>query len=218
MPECHRCGECCRRGGPTLMQEDAPLLREGWLPLDAVVCLRAGEWARHDGGGSQTTAFVPGKDNVAPLSVEMLKLAGAGDSVHPWRCRYLDSADGVSVCTVHAHRPLQCRTLFCRDTAPLEQLMERGNFLHREQLFALLAEREPRAALWAQLARAHEEACSAVEYFRCCAETSDTARARRAEMERYDRAFRELCVERQALAPDLLPLVLGRPLAALPRP
>lgn len=218
MPECRRCGECCRRGGPTLMREDAALVREGVFPLAGIVCLRAGEWARHDGGGSHTTNAAPGKDNVAPLSVEMLKLAGAGDSAHPWRCRYLGSTDGLSVCTVHAHRPLQCRTLFCTHTAPLEQLMERGDFLNREQLFALLAEREPRAALWAQLARAHEEACSAADYFRCCAGTSDEARARRAEMERYDRAFRQLCVERQALEPDLLPLVLGRPLAALPRP
>ncbi len=36
-------------------------------------------------------------------------------------------------------------------------------------------------------------------------------------MERYDAAFRRLCVERGALAEAQLPFLLGRPLRDLPR-
>lgn len=223
MPECRRCGQCCRLGGPTLMREDADLVLSGVLPLTALVCLRRGEWARHDGSGGTTADGIPRPDNLAPLAREMLKVGGTGVGPHPWQCPYLRDGDGQAVCVIHHCRPLQCRTLFCEDPRAVEELLTSGNLLDRAMLLARLTDTEPRASLWRELVAAHEQTCPAGDYLRLCAalETCvDVAAVRReiAEKERYDAAFRRLCVERGALEPALLPLVLGRPLRELPRP
>lgn len=223
MPECRRCGQCCRLGGPTLMREDAERLLDGTLPLSVLVCLRRGEWARHDGSRGSTAAGLPRGDNLAPLAREMIKLAGAGVGPHPWQCPYLRETAGQAACAIHDHRPLQCRALFCEAPQAVENLLATGDFLSRAELLARLASVEPRASLWRELAEAHEDACPAGGYFRLrqeLATTPNVAAVRRelAEQERYDEAFRQLCVERGALEPELLPLVLGRPLRDLPRP
>lgn len=223
MPECRRCGHCCRLGGPTLMRGDADRLLDGTLPLSALVCLRRGEWARHDGSRGTTADAAPRGDDLAPLACEMLKLAGVGGGLHPWQCLYLRETAGQAACAIHDHRPQQCRALFCEAPQAVEDLLASGDFLSRAELFARLAPVEPRASLWRELAEAHEEACPAGGYFRLwqdLATTPDVAAVRRelAEQERYDEAFRQLCIERGALEPELLPLVLGRPLRGLSRP
>lgn len=223
MPECRRCGHCCRLGGPTLMPEDADRLLDGTLSLAALVCLRQGEWARHDGSRGATALAAPGPDNLAPLAREMLKIAGTGAGPHPWQCPYLHEAAGLAACAIHDRRPRQCRALFCEAPQAVEELLATGDFLSRTELFARLAAAESRAPLWRELAQAHEEACPAADYLSLCAaleSCADAAAVRRdlAHMERYDAAFRQLCLERGALEAELLPLVLGRPLRDLPRP
>lgn len=223
MPECRRCGQCCRLGGPTLMRGDADRLLDGTLPLSGLVCLRRGEWARHDGSRGTTALAAPGPDSLAPLASEMLKLAGTGGGPHPWQCPHLQEAGGQAACAIHGRRPLQCRTLFCQAPQAVEDLLATGDFLSRAELFARLAPVEPRASLWQELAEAYEQTCSAGVYLRLCQELATTpevlaVRRELAEKERYDEAFRQLCVERGALEPELLPLVLGRPLRDLPRP
>lgn len=223
MPECRRCGQCCRLGGPTLMRGDADRLLDGTLALPGLVCLRRGEWARHDGSRGTTAGSTPRGDNLAPLAREMLKLAGAGVGPHPWRCPHLRETGGQAACAIHDRRPLQCRALFCEAPQAVEELLASGDFLSRAELFARLAPLELRAPLWRELAEAHEQTCPADAYLRLCqdlATTPDVRALRRelAEKERYDEAFRQLCVERGALEPELLPLVLGRPLRELPRP
>lgn len=223
MPECRRCGQCCRLGGPTLMREDADRLLDGTLALSGLVCLRRGEWARHDGSRGTTALAAPGPDSLAPLAREMLKIAGTGVGPHPWQCPCLHEAGGRAACAIHDRRPLQCRTLFCDAPQAVEELLATGEFLSRTELFARLAATEPRAPLWQELAEAHEDACPAADYLSLCADLAahaDAAAVRRdlAQMERYDDAFRQLCLERGALEAALLPLVLGRPLRDLPRP
>ena len=79
---------------------------------------------------------------------------------------------------------------------------------------ALLPLPESRRRLWEELAQAHEEACDVRRYF-VLLDTGDREAA--AAMERYDAAFRRLCVERGALAEAQLPFLLGQPLRDLPR-
>ena len=98
-PVCRRCGTCCLLGGPTLMLSDAALLVSGTLTLEALVCLRAGEWARDDS-----------RKALRPLEGERLKIAGPGGRVHPWRCRYYREGAG---CGIYEQRPAQCTALFC---------------------------------------------------------------------------------------------------------
>lgn len=231
MPEtpaarCRRCGECCLRGGPTLMREDAPLLAgEGALPLEALVCLRAGEWARDDARGV-----------LRPLDRELLKLAATGEPGRPWRCLYYRDGAG---CGIYARRPAQCRILLCADTAPLETLLAHGQSLGRCAALEVLAGAGPglppaARACWPELAEAHDEACPAGRAlslasalgFRprlapapapLAAADLEAARAELAELVRYDAAFHELCVTRGRVPARVLPFLLGRPLTALLR-
>ena len=62
--------------------------------------------------------------------------------------------------------------------------------------------------------QAHEEACDVRQYF-VLLDMGDREAA--AAMERYDAAFRQLCVERGALTAAELPFLLGQPLRDLPR-
>lgn len=103
MLTCSRCGTCCRKGGPTLRESDLDLLED--LPLRDLVCLRRGE-----------PAFDPRAGAVQPLSGELIKIRGKGDS---WECLYYE--DG---CSLYAHRPLECRALSCRQTGAVLAAMD----------------------------------------------------------------------------------------------
>ncbi len=223
---CRRCGQCCLRGGPTLMRGDAPLLLQGALPPAALVCLRAGEWARDDA-----------RAVLRPLDGELLKLAGTGASGHPWRCLYYRDGAG---CGIYGRRPAQCKVLFCADTAPLEDMLAHGQSLDRRAALEALADETvlPAApSLCLELITAHDEACPAGRALALAAslgfrprdaaaagegtaapltgDEKEAVRAELAELARYDAAFRELCVTRGRVPAPLLPFLLGRPLAVL---
>lgn len=233
---CRRCGQCCLRGGPTLMREDAPLLESGTLPVEALVCLRRGEWARDDAQGV-----------LRPLDRELIKVAGASrrhrqtNAAFPWQCPYYVAGTDAAGCGIYARRPAQCRVLFCADTGPLEDLLARGQSLDRRAVLAALPGLDATArSLWAELAAAHEEQCPA----RSCLEAARSLgfcprsqvgaavrepmsappaneAARRAavaaltEAARCDAAFRELCAGRGGVPAAALPFLLGRPLTEL---
>lgn len=235
-PRCRRCGQCCLAGGPTLMRQDAPLLEKGRLPVEALVCLRRGEWARDDA-----------RAVVRPLEKELIKVAEAArhgkqaSAAHPWRCPYYRAGGDAAGCGIYAQRPAQCRMLFCADTGPLEDLLARGQPLDRRTALAVLPHLNAAArSLWAELAAAHEEQCPA----RSCLDSArslgfcprsargaadatwdfsppagaaprQAALAALTEMARCDAAFRELCVQRANVPAAALPFLLGRPLTAL---
>ena len=182
-PVCRRCGRCCELGGPGLLRDDAPLLSSGALKPEMLVCLRRGQWARQDGMGG----------GLAQLENEMIKLAGTGKAPHPWQC--LAYAPGTG-CTIYDRRPVQCGVLFCEDTRPLEALLRDVPALDRRAAIALLPLPDAQRRLWEELVQAHEEACDVRQYF-ALLDMGDREAA--AAMERYDAAFRQLCVERTAL-------------------
>ena len=200
-PVCRRCGRCCELGGPGLLRDDAPLLSSGSLKPEMLVCLRRGQWARQDGMGG----------GLAQLENEMIKLAGTGKAPHPWQC--LAYAPGTG-CTIYDQRPVQCGVLFCEDTRPLEALLRDVSALDRRAAIALLPLPDVQRRLWEELVQAHEEACDVRQYF-ALLDMGDREAA--AAMERYDAAFRQLCVERGALTAAELPFLLGQPLRDLPR-
>lgn len=178
---CARCGKCCRKGGPLLHLEDMPLAAEGHVPLSALTTLRRGE-AVHD----------PVAGRVLPLEREAVKLTGTGERGSPWRCVF-HRDDGT--CGIHAHRPAQCRALFCADPRALAALYT----ARRATRADVLAHAPHAGAHWMDLLTAHEEHLNAL---------ADPREARR-----FDAAFRDLCVERAGLDPRILPFLLGRPLA-----
>lgn len=231
-PVCRRCGMCCLRGGPTLMQADLPRITGGVLTLETLVCLRAGEWARDDARGE-----------LRPLDRECIKVAGLGGQAHPWRCRFYRDGSG---CAIYAHRPAQCSALFCMNTESLEQLLVREPLLDRARTLEALAALEqipgfqdmpdgPRAFL-PDLVTAHEEqnpvapvleaaarlgfapkgahrgagADAGVEEGERQSLIDDISKAVRTES-----AFRALCVERAGVPAAMLPFLLGRPMSDL---
>ncbi len=103
--ECQRCGTCCEKGGPALHEADLGLLEH--IPLSSVVCLRRGEMA-----------FDPRTQSVQPLTSELMKIRGKGRG---WECVYFLSQ--AKSCSIYAHRPLECRSLFCADTASVLEAM-----------------------------------------------------------------------------------------------
>ncbi|RMD54348.1 MAG: hypothetical protein D6828_04845, partial [Nitrospirae bacterium] len=62
-PYCLRCGECCRKGSPTLYREDASLLRDKIISMEDVYTLRKGEMA-----------YDPIRERIHPLKSEMIKI------------------------------------------------------------------------------------------------------------------------------------------------
>ncbi len=102
---CQRCGTCCEKGGPALHQGDLDLLEH--IPMRDVVCLRRGEMA-----------FDPRSDSVQPLPAELLKIGGKAMG---WECVYFQPQ--TKACSIYAYRPLECRSLFCADTAKVLQAM-----------------------------------------------------------------------------------------------
>ena len=224
-PVCDGCGTCCRKGGPLLHGEDAPLVARGDIPLVRLVTLRRGELV-HD----------PVAGRVLPLEEEAVKVQGTGEPGQPWHC-VLHREAGRGGCGIYAQRPAQCRALFCKDTSALEALyavrrLDRATLLlHVQRAGAPLAaldggagtawgvasgpcggERWPEALL--ALAQAHEEQCALPPLAALAPSIPDDAAACAAFLEavRLDLAFRELAVERGGIPPVLLPFVLGRPL------
>jgi Fe-S-cluster containining protein len=103
IPYCTRCGTCCRKGGPTLHEEDRKILLEGHIGRQHLITIRKGE-----------LAFSPLSGRIEPISKEIVKIAGKG---REWACYLYD--EQKSSCIIYAHRPLECRLLKCWDTSML---------------------------------------------------------------------------------------------------
>lgn len=209
MPECLRCGTCCAKGGPALHTEDLPLVREGVLPLDALVVIRAGETA-HD----QVTG------RLAPLEAEIVKVwsgpwaeegpeGGGGRGASVWTCPYLrlspeggpEEAGDLAACAVHARRPLECRLLDCRDTAALARAYDKDRLTRRDIL--------PEA--FHELLDEHDRVCGAARLEalrRACAGGESEACGELDSALAFDAAMRHASAQRGL--EGLLPLLFGR--------
>ncbi len=193
---CTQCGTCCRKGGPALHRQDADLLTGKILRAEDLCAFRAGELVRDDSEGA-----------IVPLPDEIVKIAPpAGLRPDDWTCRFLTPA---SACFLHGRHPAECRALDCR--APEALLAMAGETrLARKDVCELLGA----PAWWPELIDAHEERCSYARLTRLATamNTDRDARAEFLETVEYDRAFRELIVEKKAAAAAELDFLLGRPL------
>lgn len=198
-PTCDRCGRCCRAGGPALHAADLPLVGsrgDRVLTYAHLFTLRRGEPA-HD--------QVQGR--LLPLDEEMVKLKAAGDP--DWTCVFYQEAGHG--CAIYAHRPLECRLLSCKDTAPLAAAYAQDRLGRADIL--------PPGSALADLAAEHEARCPVPELSRllAAARSGDAAAAQAAaDMLAYDRAFRAALVDK-GLPADVLPFLLGRPLDVVAR-
>lgn len=194
LPTCVQCGECCRRGSPTLHLEDLELLRMGAIPWQELVTLRLGE-----------PAYSPFHEKAFFLTSECLKIREKPSTKH---CTFLD--EETSRCTIYANRPVQCRAQACWDSAPAKQLSKLP-FLSREDVFAgvdllldIMAEHDRRFAFQ----KVHEA-------FKRLKETGGEGIDEVLELLAFEEHFRSFCGERFKIPADQMDLVFGRSLAEL---
>ncbi len=191
---CRRCGECCRRGGPALHEQDLPLITDVVLPLDALLTLRRGELARDQVQGA-----------LAPLEEEIVKLKPQGTG---WTCGKLHMLDNM--CAIYENRPAECRAMVCEDTAELEAMYAQDRITRAD----VIGQGTPLA----ELVETHEERCSVALLRRLAecfldAEKEQKAQAADAILEiiAYDRAVRELAREKGQIRSGMLDFLFGRP-------
>lgn len=194
--QCRQCGTCCRKGGPALHKEDARLLTEGVLQLQDLCTFRAGELVRDTSN-----------DHVVPLPEEIVKIAAPfGSRPDDWTCRFLMENNR---CFIHDRHPAECRALFCDD--PKELLAMHGeDRLDRKSILELL-----HAPEWLMdSVEAHEARCNYAALIELASHLEEQVAARKAlvEVVEYDRAFRELMMEKGKVQKELLDFLFGRPL------
>ena len=190
--ECARCGTCCRKGGPGLHIEDKRLLEEKVLEPGDLVCFRKGEFAFDQAGQC-----------LAPLDQELLKIRGKEDG---WECLFYDPS--TRGCLIYGDRPLECRTLMCWDTGPIEEVMGRDDRLTRLHLV-------PGDSGLGELIREHESRCG-LGRVRAITEKGDVeTRALRQEILDlcfYELSFREAISQKTGTPDNVLECYFGRPL------
>ena len=195
--QCKRCGTCCRKGGPALHLQDRNLVTAGHISIERLFTIRIGEPVRDDVRGL-----------LLPAGEEMIKIKGAAGS---WACAFLH--DPANQCTIYDHRPLECRLLCCRDTAPIERAYDIDRLTRK----ALLGHIK---GLWALVVQ-HQRRCDYRRMAEQLDKSSPTAGFFRdgpvAEAARYDRALRELIVEKGLVSAETLDFVLGRPVSQVVR-
>jgi Fe-S-cluster containining protein len=194
IPTCVQCGECCRKGSPTLHEEDLELLREGKIPWGQLVTLREGE-----------PAYSPFDEKPFLLPSECVKIREKGESKG---CVFLD--EQTSQCGIYQDRPVQCRAQACWDPAPARQsaklpyLTRWGIFKEVELLRDIIAE--------------HDQRCSFKKLndaFAEQAETNGREIDRVLELMAHEDHFRRFFADRLNIPEDTLDLVFGRSFADL---
>ncbi|NWG75222.1 MAG: YkgJ family cysteine cluster protein [Rubrivivax sp.] len=193
-PVCVQCGECCRKGSPTLYAEDLEILRQGKISWNQLFTLRRGEAVRS-----------PVKDGPFFLPEERIKVR---EKLGSQECVLLDS--DTNRCLIYADRPLQCRAQSCWDSASARQLEE----LPYMSRLDLLGEVE----LLVQLMDEHDRRCSFERlqqgFARLAANRGETIQEV-IEMMAYEDHFRHFFAREFNIPEDTLDLVFGRSFADL---
>jgi len=188
---CIRCGTCCRKGGPALHQEDACLLKNGFLDRADLYTVRKGEMVRDI------------DDRITVLHQEIIKIKGKGKA---WTCMFFD--DKKSACAIYHHRPIECKALKCWDTQGFNEVMNRPYLRRRDLLNAhdsIL-----------KIMDAHEKRCS-YEDLRSAIKglkglDSDEAAKKIIDLVKYDDFMRPFLSKKLDLHLNMMDFFFGRPL------
>jgi Fe-S-cluster containining protein len=194
LPACVQCGECCRKGSPTLHVEDLELLQQGNIPWPQLLTLRKGE-----------AAYSPFDKKPFLLASECIKLREKpGSNV----CVFL--YEQTSQCGIYPNRPLQCRAQACWDPTVARQLSKMP-YLTRQEIFG-------EVELLMDIIAEHEQRCAFEklnEAFARLAESKGSSVNEVLELLAYEDHFRQFFGERLNIPGDILDLVFGRSFADL---
>jgi len=188
-PKCMRCGECCRRGSPTLHVQDLELVRSGALPLGSLMTLRAGE-----------PVSSPFEKKPLRLQSERIKLR---EKPGTSECVFFDSQ--TELCSKYKSRPWQCRAQACWDPA-LALKLEEQPFLSRRDV---AKEQETLC----ELIDEHDRRCSFDKLEQAFAELEKSKGAsieKLVELVAYEDHFREFVAQELGLPAASLHFFFGR--------
>jgi len=190
-PHCIRCGTCCTKGAPTLVQEDMVLFTRNVLNPSQVLTLRQGEMTRSNIDG-QTAA----------LEQETIKIR---ETPGEQTCIFYEPT--ARACAIYESRPLQCRRQECWDAQPTATADDVQ--LTRQDILGDVT------GLW-DIIEHHETRCSVREFERAMARLGAT-RGQTVEevleMLRFDHHVRQFLADRLNIPEESLDFFLGRPLA-----
>jgi len=192
LPSCVQCGECCRKGSPTLQVEDLDLLRQEKIPWHELVTLRRGEPVRS-----------PFQENLFFLLDERIKIR---EKAGTQECVFFDPE--VDRCMVYADRPVQCRAQACWDPSVAKQVAEQP-YLTRRDIFKGVE-------LLTDLMKEHDQRCAFEKLnsaFRRLEESEGKDIDQVLELLAYEDHFRRFLAEQLKIPENTLELVFGRSFA-----
>lgn len=190
-PYCVRCGTCCTKGSPTLLQEDVTLFNKDIIKPADVITIRRGE---------ETYSNIT--EEVSATDKELIKIREKPESQE---CIFYEQ--GGKSCAIYESRPVQCRRQECWNPEGWVETQGDATLTRKDLL-------EATGPLWEVILR-HEERCSPSELSRSIARLSATKGQcveEVLEVLRYDHHVREFISEKLNLQPDTLGFFFGRPL------
>ena len=191
-PYCIRCGTCCTKGSPTLLQEDVALFNKETLKPVDVITIRRGE---------RTYSNIT--EQAAPTDKELIKIREKPGSKE---CVFFEKGD--KSCAIYESRPVQCRLQECWNPEASVENSDEAPLTRRELL-------EATGPLWEVILQ-HEDRCSQDEMSRSmsrlCA-TKGQCVEEVLELLRFDHHVREFISERFSLMAESMDFFFGRPLA-----
>jgi Fe-S-cluster containining protein len=190
-PYCLRCGECCRRGSPTLVGEDLPILKQGKISRLELLTLRQGE-----------IGFSNEQGEPVLLQEERIKIR---EKPGTRECLFYEAA--VRGCRIYDDRPFQCRLQECWNPDRFRELSLQ-RFLTRKDLLG------PDDPLW-PIIETHERRCAIPPLLealnrrrRGLAGAEEILR----EAQRFDEETRRRLQEEYGIQPIFQLFLIGRPL------
>ncbi len=192
-PHCIRCGTCCTKGSPTLLEDDIELFNRDILKPEHLVTIRAGE-----------PAYSNQTEELAATQEDLIKIRETSGSK---TCIFYQHSGNK--CTIYESRPAQCRSQECWNTAASEGMA--GMIpINRKRLL------EPIPTLW-EIIQRHEERCSYSEFSRAMTRLGATKGQTVGEildLLAFDHHVRGFIAESLGIAADSIDFFLGRPLQA----
>ncbi len=194
LPVCVQCGDCCRKGSPTLQLEDLDLLRDNRIRSDQLFTLRHGE-----------PVSSPFKDRVFPLEGERIKLRERPETRE---CIFF--SDETDSCTIYADRPVQCRAQACWDPGPAMEAAKQP-FLTRRDIFEGVD-------ILLEIMAEHDRRCpfsGLNDVFTRLAETKGENIEEVLRLLAFENHFRDFISSKLDIPAGSLDLILGRSFACL---
>lgn len=190
-PHCIRCGTCCTKGSPTLLEDDIELFNRDILKPEHLITIRAGE-----------PAYSNRTEELAETQEELIKIR---ETPGTKTCIFYEQSGNK--CTIYESRPLQCRTQECWNAAASDGMA--GLIpINRKRVL------EPIPALW-EIVQRHEERCAYSEFSRAMtrlAATKGQTVGEILDLLAFDHHVRGFIVENLGVARDSIVFFLGRPL------